>query len=179
VVFRPEDHKLPGGVYRVATEIAARLLSQTRSEDLATSPDLFASYFNELFQYVSTDYEGQRECPIQEDRELLRFREVARKARVITDHTKAVIAPREKALAIVEAIRERAAKGGGRFTRHDARDLQRYMVNLQQRDFQRLDVLGLLRPLLPGMELRVLDEAAYHEHLGVVIDHRPTEDFLQ
>jgi hypothetical protein len=29
------------------------------------------------------------------------------------------------------------------------------------------------------MELRVLDEAAYHEHLGVIIDQLPTEDFLQ
>jgi CRISPR-associated endonuclease/helicase Cas3 len=179
VVFCPEDHKLPGGVYRVATEIAARLLTQTPPEDLATVPSLFASYFNELFQYVATDHAGKRESPIQEDRELLRFREVARKARVITDHTKAVIAPREKALAIVRIIRERDSTSGKRYTRHDQRDLQRYMVNLQPRDFQRLDVLGLLRPLLPGMELRVLDEAAYHEHLGVIIDQLPTEDFLQ
>jgi CRISPR-associated endonuclease/helicase Cas3 len=178
VVFCPVDHKLPGGVYRVATEIAARLLSQTHPEDLASSPDLFASYFNELFQYVSTDYAGQRECPIQEDRERLRFRVVARKARVITDHTEAVIAPRQKALEIVEAIRERDTASGKRFTRHDMRDLQRFMVNLQPRDFQRLDVLGLLRPLLPGMDLRVLDEAAYHEHLGVIIESRPSEDFL-
>ncbi|MDB4713026.1 hypothetical protein OAF43_02265, partial [bacterium] len=120
----------------------------------------------------------KRECSIQEDREAWRFREVSRKARVIAEHTVAVIAPRRKALQIVGSIRERAVKGGGHFTRYDQRDLQRYMVNLQQRDFQKLDVLGLLRPLLPGMDLRVLDEAAYHEHLGVVIDSRPTEDFL-
>ena len=52
------------------------------------------------------------------------------------------------------------------------------MVNLHLRDFQKANNMGLLRPLLPGMELSVLDEAAYHEHLGVVIDQRPTEDFL-
>ena len=178
VVFRPADAKLPGGVYRVATDIAARMLERLSTDDLSGEPDLFRGYFNELFQYVPTDYQHGRECPIQEDREALHFRSVARKAKVITDDTQAVIAPREKALEKVAAIRDRAQTGGSRFTRKDLRDLQRFIVNLHSRDFQKLDIMGLLRPLLPGMELRVLDGAAYHEHLGVVIDHRPTEDFL-
>jgi hypothetical protein len=29
------------------------------------------------------------------------------------------------------------------------------MVNLHSRDFQKVDIMGLLRPLLPGMELKV------------------------
>jgi CRISPR-associated endonuclease/helicase Cas3 len=178
VVFRPEDGKLPGGVYRVATDIAARLLEQIAPTDLCAQPELFGRYFDELYQYVPTDYQRGKECSIQEDREKLRFREVARKARVIADHTTGVIAPWADALAKVEAIRERAASGGPRFTRGDLRTLQRSMVNLHQHDYQRLESLGLLRPLLPNMDLSVLDEAAYHEHLGVVIDQRPTEDFL-
>ena len=165
-------------MYRVATDIAARVLERLSTDDLSGEPDLFRDYFSELFQYVPTDYQRGRECPIQEDREALRFRSVARKAKVITDDTQAVIAPREKALEKVAAIRDRAQTGGSRFTRKDLRDLQRFIVNLHSRDFQKLDIMGLLRPLLPGMELRVLDGAAYHEHLGVVIDHRPTEDFL-
>ena len=52
------------------------------------------------------------------------------------------------------------------------------MVNLHSRDFQKIDKMGLFRPLLPGMELSVLDEAVYHKHLGVVIDHRPDRGFL-
>ena len=171
VVFRPTDAKLPGGVYRVATGIAARLLDQLSADDLSGKPDLFRLYFGELFQYVPTD-------SIQEDREALRFREVARKAKVISDDTQAVIAPMEKALEKVAAIRERTQMDGPRFTRKDLRDLQRFMVNLHLRDYQKVDKMGLLRPLLPGMELSVLNEAAYHEHLGVVIDQRPTEDFL-
>ena len=178
VVFRPTDAKLPGGVYRVATDIAARLLDRLSTDDLSEEPDLFSRYFDELFQYVPTDHQRRRECSIQEDREALRFRAVARKAKVISDDTQAVIAPREKALEKVAAIRERAQMDGPRFTRKDLRDLQRFMVNLHLHDFHKIDKLGLLRPLLPGMELRVLDEAAYHEHLGVVIDQRPTEDFL-
>ena len=178
VVFRPTDAKLPGGVYRVATDITARLLNQLASDDLSGKPDLFRRYFNELFQYVPTDYQRHRECSIQEDRELLRFREVSRKAKVISDDTHAVIAPRKKALEKVAAIRERTSIDGPRFTRKDLRDLQRFMVNLHLRDFLKVNNMGLLRPLLPGMELNVLDEAAYHENLGVVINQRPTEDFL-
>ncbi len=181
VVFRPTDGKLPSGVYRVATDIAARLLDQSSaapSRDLSVDPGLFNRYFTELFQYVPTDHERGRECSIQEDREALRFREVARKAKVIVDETQAVIAPREKALEKVTEIRQRAQTTGPWFTRQDMRSLQRFMVNLHMRDFQKLDSMGLLHPLLPGMELRVLNEAAYHPALGVVIDQRPSEDFL-
>ncbi len=178
VVFRPVDAKLPGGVYQVATDIAARLLEQLSTEDLSNEPDLFRSYFGELFQDVPTDHQRRRESSIQEDRERLRFREVARKAKVIIDDTHAVIAPRKGALELVGEIRERCQTGGLRFTPKDFRRLQRFMVNLHFSDFQKLDGRRLLDPLLPGMELRVLDKAAYHEHLGVVIDHRPTGDFL-
>ena len=181
VVFRHTDGKLPSGVYRVATDIAARLLDQSSaapSRDLSVDPGLFSRYFTELFQYVPTDHHRGRECSIQEEREALRFREVARKAKVIVDETQAVIAPREKALKKVTEIRQRAQTTGPWFTRQDMRSLQRFLVNLHTRDFQKLDSMGLLRPLLPGRELRVLDEAAYHADLGVIIDQRPSEDFL-
>ena len=178
VVFRPTDATLPGGVYRVATDITARLLDQLSAHDLSDEPDLFSRYFGELFQYVPTDYQHGRKCSILEDRKALRFREVARKAKVISDSTQVVIAPMEEALEKVSEIRERSEGGGPHFTREDLRGLQRFMVNLHLRDFQKIDAMGLLRPLLPSMELRVLNEAAYHEHLGVVIGQRPTEDFL-
>ena len=178
VVFQPTDAKLPGGVYRVATDIAARLLEQMPTDDLCDEPKLFGRYFGELFQYVPTDHQRKRESPIQEDRKNLRFREVARKAKVISDTTRAVIVPMKEAVEEVDAIRERAQAGGLRFTRWDLRRLQRFTVNLNQRDLMKLDTMGLLSPLLHGMELKVLDKAGYHEYLGVVIDHRPTEDFL-
>ena len=177
VVFRPMDAKLPGGVYRVATDIAARLLDQLDTDDLSGDPTLFGRYFGELFEYVPTDHHVKRECSIQEDREELRFREVARKARVISDDTHAVIAPWGESLKEVAAIRNRP-QDGPRFTRKDLRGLQRFMVNLHSRDFQKLGTMGLLCPLLPNMELYVLSEAAYHEHLGVVVEQHPTEDFL-
>ena len=179
VVFRPTDAKLPGGVYRVATDIAARLLDQLSINDLIWRagfiPSLLCRAFSRRPHGLSTPI---RKLHSGRSGEALRFREVARKAKVIADDTQAVIAPREEALEKVAAIRERPQIDGPRFTPKDLRDLQRFMVNLHLRDFQRVDNMGLLRPLLPGMELSVLDEAAYHEHLGVVIDQRPTEDFL-
>ncbi len=178
VVFRPTDAKLPGGVYRVATDIAARLLDELAPDDLTGEPELFGRYFDELFQYTPTDHQRHRECSIQDDREKLRFRDVARKAKVIVDDTQAVIVTIKEALKQVDAIRKRSPTDGLRFYRKDLRGLQRFMVNLHWCDFQKLDRMGLLCPLLPGMELRVLNEAAYHEHLGVVIDQRPAEDFL-
>lgn len=178
VVFRPADAKLPGDVYRVATDIAARLLDQLTTDDLSGEPDLFWRYFRELFEYVPTDHQGTRECSIQEDREKLRFREVARKAKVIGDVTRPVVAPMEEALEEVSVIRERTQMGGLRLMHEDLRALQRFMVNLHLRDSRKLEAKGLLHPLLPGMELSILSEGAYHEHLGVVVDRRPTEDFL-
>ena len=178
VVFRPTDARLPGGVYRVATDIAARLLDRLSTEDLSGEPELFGRYFGEIFEDVPTDHQRRRECSIQEDREKLRFREVARKAKVITDDTQAVIVPMDEALKKVDAIRKRDPVDGLRLTREDLRALQRFTVNLRCHDFRKLDTMELLRPLLPGIELRVLHKAAYHEHLGVVIDQRPTEDFL-
>ena len=45
VVFRPADAKLPGGVYRVATDIAARMLERLSTDDLSGEPDLFQGLF--------------------------------------------------------------------------------------------------------------------------------------
>lgn len=173
IVFQPMDAKLPGGVYRVATGIAARLLQQSTMDDLWRGPELFKDYFKELFQYVPTD-----ECSIQEDRQWLRFRDVAHKAKVIPDDTQAIIVPTREALGLVAAIRGRFEEKAQDFIYRDWRQLQRFTVNLRRYDFQKLDTMGFLDPLLPGMALQILDRAAYHEYLGVTIEERPIEDFL-
>jgi CRISPR-associated endonuclease/helicase Cas3 len=70
------------------------------------------------------------------------------------------------------------AKGRPRFDRDDLRRLQRFMVNLQQRDFQQLQTLKAISPLLPNLEIHVLAEGWYHADLGIVIEQRPLEDFI-
>ncbi len=174
IIFVPEEHKLPPGVYRTASDITASLLTGVESAALATDHTLFEKYFDQLYQFVPTDIDIQRE------REKLHFRKVAELARVIKDDTQPVIAPYRNGCEIVEHIRTRAiVKGQPRFNRDDLRQLQRFMVNLHQRDFQKLLALKAIRPLLPNLEIYVLEKGWYHADLGVVIEQRPTEDYIQ
>lgn len=174
IVFRPEDNKLPPGGYRTASDITATLLARVEADTLATDHMLFERYFDELHQLVPTDQRN-----IQCEREKLHFRTVAGLAKVIDNDTQAVIVPYGKGCSLIEEIRTRpVVKGQPRFSRDDLRKLQRYMVNLHSRDFQKLVVHKAISQLLPNLEIHVLAEGWYHPHLGIVIDKRPTEDFF-
>jgi CRISPR-associated endonuclease/helicase Cas3 len=145
---------------------------------------VFRDYFQSLYQVVNTDYARRGETSIQQDREQLRFREVARKARVISDEGQPVIIAtdthgREFAAPLIEAIRNRhLTPGQPRFNRDDLRRLQRFMVNVHSHKFQQLEALKNIRPLLPNLELYVLDDGFYHPELGLVIDNLPLDTFL-
>ena len=65
-----------------------------------------------------------------------------------------------------------------RFSKTDLRRLQRYFVNLYQHQFDLLQALGQIKPLLPNLELFVLSEGFYDDRFGIVIEERPTEDFI-
>jgi CRISPR-associated endonuclease/helicase Cas3 len=178
-VFQPAEAKLPGALYEAAAGQAAIQLARlaTRGdveELLATDPTVFADYFHALWQTIPTDKEN-----IQEDRKWLRFRTVAEKARVIKDDTRPVIVPIGKARRIIRELRERQNQPGQpRFTRGDLRRLQRFMVNVRSHRFRALEARQLIRPLLPNLELHVLNDGLYHRDLGLVIEQRPLEDFL-
>ncbi|MCI0348189.1 MAG: hypothetical protein L0Z53_02085, partial [Acidobacteriales bacterium] len=172
-VFQPEDNRLPPGVYNTASGLTASLLTTVEADALATDHALFERYFDQLYQLVPID------CNIQDEREKLHFRKVAELARVIKDDTQPVIVPYGNARKLIEDIRARpVVKGQPRFDRDDLRKLQRFMVNLHSRDFHRLLTLKAIVPLLPNLEIHVLAEGWYHQDLGIVIDKRPTEDFL-
>jgi CRISPR-associated endonuclease/helicase Cas3 len=187
-VFRPADPKyLPPGVYRAAADQAAISLAglgASASEHLATDSSLFASYFDSLYQAVNTDYARPGETTIQDDRALLRFREVARKAKVIDDSGQPVIVAsdnhgRQFAASLIEEIRSRQpAPGEARFNRDDLRRLQRFMVNVRSHKFEQLQTMKHLHPLLPNLELFVLNDGLYHPELGLMIDKLPLETFL-
>jgi CRISPR-associated endonuclease/helicase Cas3 len=180
-VFRPADHKLPPGVYRTAadqTAVALAALGRDAGERLATDPSLFSQYFQALYSALNTDLAGHGETAIQEDRRWLRFREVARKAKVIPDEGRPVVVPFGPGAALIAELRARPA-GVHRFTRADLRRLQRYMVNVRRDQCQQLLVCGQVQPLLPNLDLFALGDGAYHPELGVLVEQRPLEDFLQ
>ena len=188
-VFKPADHKLPRGVYSSASDQAAITLATlgdpaTAAEHLATSSDIFSGYFQSLYQVVNTDHAKPGEATIQEDRSYLRYREVARKARVIEDSGTPVIISGDLrgglwAEPLIAELRTRVlAPGQRRFERDDLRRLQRYMVNVRHHKFQLLLARQLIRPLLPNLELYVLDTACYHPALGLILDNLAPDDFL-
>jgi len=187
-VFQPADHKQPPGVYRSAADQAVITLASlgdtaTAAEHLATSSDIFSGYFQSLYQVVNTDYAKRGEPTIQEDRSYLRYREVARKARVIEDSGTPVIVAGDMrggqwAAPFIEELRTRVLDTGQRrFDRYDLRRLQRTMVNVRYHKFQLLLAGQLVRPLLPNLELYVLDTACYHPALGLTLDNIPPDEF--
>jgi CRISPR-associated endonuclease/helicase Cas3 len=178
-VFHPVEAKLPGKLYEAATGQAAIQLASLAArgdveELLATDPTVFADYFQSLWQTVETDKEK-----IQDDRKMLRYRTVAGKAIVIKDDTCPIIVPIGKARRIIRELRGRQnSPGQPRFGRDDLRRLQRYMVNVRTHRFKTIEAQQLIRPLLPNLDLHVLNEGLYHRNLGLVIESRPLEDFL-
>jgi len=178
-VFRPADHKLPPGVYRAAAGQAAITLAalggnEAAAERLAIDAQLFGDYFNSLWQAIEVG------GSIQEERKKLHFRTVASEAKVIRDDGQPVIACYGAGADIVKEIRGRVSSAGqARFTRDDLRRLQCLMVNVRAHKLQILLARKNVKPLLPNIELYVLDNGLYHFDLGLIIDKRPLEDYLQ
>ncbi|GHV23573.1 CRISPR-associated helicase/endonuclease Cas3 [Planctomycetales bacterium] len=185
-VFTPSDNKLPSGIYTTAAgqaNITLNGFGDQAEEELATNPKIFATYFSDIFKLVDTDHTKKGENTIQEDRQRFRFRNVAEKAEVIKDSGTPVIIPIGHARHFIEELRSRKPlPNQPRFTRADLRRLQRYMVNVRQQDFDYFsdDKCKMLTPLLPNLEIFVLDTAQYNRHLGIIKpnDAPPLEDFI-
>ncbi|MGH9856049.1 MAG: hypothetical protein ACREBD_39945, partial [Blastocatellia bacterium] len=170
VLFTPEENCLPPGIYQTATGITSTLLQQISEEQLATDHQLFERYFTQLFAYTDPDVKD-----IQELRAGFNFRTVAREAKVINEDTRPVIVPYGASPDIITAIR---GKGRENFSKHDLRKLQRYIVNLQYRDFLLLQALGQVKELFPNWEMHVLAEGLYDNRFGVILNQRSEEDFI-
>lgn len=189
-VFRPLDNKLPQGIYRTATDQTMITLATlggnaSASDSLATGSSIFSDYFNSLYSIVNTDHAKSGESTIQEDRTYLRYREVSRKAKVIEDSGTPVIVSKDNRSTMwgerfISEIRNRKNEPQQpRFTRDDLRRLQRFMVNVRSNTFRDLQMKGLIHPLLPNLELYVLDSGVYHPDLGLLIDNTQPDEFIQ
>ena len=180
VVFHPQVTSarsgLPPGNYSKATGIAPNYLKDT--EQLATDPELFAKYFNELFQITATDRVIRGEDTIQQSRAKLNFRTVAERAKVISEDTIGVIVPYGRAKKLIAVIRRTKRLDHGVLRR-----LQRFMVNLRRGPkslYEQLNDEGRLQSLLPDIaDIPVLDAECYDPQRGVAFKERSPEDFVQ
>ena len=177
-VFMPENNNLPKGIYKNATEITCTM--NLNSETLANDYEIFSKYFQLLYQSNNTDQEN-----IQKLRNEMQFKTVSEKAKVIDREGIGVIVQFEKSSEIIEEIRNRGINKNKHtdfadFKREDWRKLQRFTVNIWEKDFENLQKLGQIQLLLEDkkLELYVLDIGSYHKELGVLTNERPTNDFL-
>lgn len=140
-VFRPDEHRLPPGDYRVRTDLAGKYLSE--GSDLH-APDTFVPYFRELFLHVDTDQKvkldsGHRATIAQLQGEM-DFETVARKFQMIEDNTVPVIV-RQYAPDEVDGILHRILNAREAWqAKREWRRLQPYTVQILRRDVQRLDL---------------------------------------
>jgi CRISPR-associated endonuclease/helicase Cas3 len=178
IIFHPLEGGLPPGIYKKGTTITPPYLDP---ENLAENPTIFARYFDELYQITPTDFSRIGQHTIQDDRSRFKFRTVAEHAHVITEPTISVIVPYGKGKLMVDEIRHMKV-----FDFKSLRQLQRYMVSIRNQgpysDFAKLKAIGAISPLLDKrLEIPVLGEWCYKNDppLGVVIENRPTEDYIQ
>lgn len=173
-VFRTPDAG-PRGWYRVGTERAAQALEVFTEEQLASDPSIFERYFEGLWSATQTDRHGPGELPLQRERELLAFRRVSDRAKVIEEDTAPVVVPWGEGAALIDALR------ASRFaTREDLRQIQRYLVNVRRgRALDDAIGKGLLEPLLPKLELFTLcNRQSYSEDRGLILEALPSEAFV-
>ncbi len=168
VVFQPVDEGMPPGLYQMAAGEARTFLSKYTGEQLATSPSVFAQYFDIIYGRANCDAHG-----IQAKRADFQFREVADKARVIEDGGTPVIVQYKKAKKWIERI-----KRAGTSNRFVLRRLQRYTVNLRGSDLMKLQSLGTVNRLFGDDSPWVLLESAYDANLGVLICGLSPESFI-
>lgn len=139
VVFAPAEGGLPRGEYKTAADIARTHLAHP---DLNLhAPDIFRSYFNELYRSVGTDREQ-----IQELRQALDFPEVAARFRLIKDETVPFVVCYDSAAdQLVRRIRATGVMAG------DHRRLQPYLVSVFLSEARA--VMNIAEEIAPGIRL--------------------------
>lgn len=193
VVFTPSENDLPPGIYKNSTQKACTFLHELNEEDLATNHKIFADYFRRVYQSEET---GKK---IQQLRKELNFREISQSkdAKVIEDSGTPIIVfykgkENDSALIIEKVRMDFEKKKFQKFFnfKDDFRRLQRFMVNLRQKEFEELLADGRLESLLPNAdnekqsglyvlkESNVFGKTNYDENLGVKIKQFEPTDFI-
>ena len=136
VIFQPEAGGMPPGEYATAFAETANLLQRQPNMN---DPEIFLPYFRSLYQGINTDKHD-----IQKSRSQLNYPETADKFKLIPDDTQPVVIEYDdKAKALLRQIQRRG------LLKRDHRDLQPYLVNLRNREFQSAEEVR--REIAPGI----------------------------
>ena len=159
LIFKPEEHTLPPGVYKVAAQLGESLLQQGVNLD---EPATFERYFGELYRtLVERDARG-----IQALRERFNYSEVAERFRMIADSTVPVV--------IRSYLSEKAQQVLKReITRGTMRILQPSLVTIYEREVASYEREGLIAPIADGLWEWI---GTYDPNLGI-IEEREVEQY--
>jgi CRISPR-associated endonuclease/helicase Cas3 len=143
VVFDPVEGGMPWGDYKTGADLMRSILA-SGERDL-DSPQVHRLYFDRLFQNVNLDSRG-----IQALRAMLAFEAVAQRFHLIDDATAPVVVSwgpdEEKAQQLIQRI-----KNGQGSPLELIRRLGPYLVNVRQREIERLQRQGLVAKLTPSL----------------------------
>jgi CRISPR-associated endonuclease/helicase Cas3 len=131
---------------------------------------LFARYFEHLYYSRNLDQHDIRgQLKVDRNSLAVQFRTAADRFRMIDDDPRPVIVLYDAADADAEVriLLNRLRKSGPE--RWLMRTLQRYIVNLHERDIQRLLAQQDIEELIPGLYAQTSDWL-YHDTLGLVAD---------
>ncbi|MCY4381258.1 MAG: CRISPR-associated helicase Cas3' [Proteobacteria bacterium] len=171
VIFRPEEHSLPSGVYETATQLSANILQSMIMQgrdlnEMTSDPRFFADYFHKLFSSYTGTQDSSHFC-LQSLRRELKFRLVSEKAKVIRDASWPVLVPYEGLDIHTEHLTR--LSNYGYLSQKEFRPLQRYTVNLRESQYQKLLGDNLIIQTLPRGQYIVVDQSCYHESLGFIL----------
>ena len=158
VVFVPENHTLPSGIYKTATPLTEELLSDAKLN--LNAPATFDKYFSDLFlKLVDRDAKG-----IQELRGKFNYPEVAKKFNMIADDTVGIII-RKYAPDNVTPVLQSVKRWG--ISRGAFRKLQPYMVNVYLNKLEELEKQGFIAKVQKDLDLYEWT-GRYDEDLGIL-----------
>lgn len=176
VVFTPQDHALPSGTYKQATEVTANFLkdlaSKTTLHEALTDPSTYRKYFDKLFPFLAQGVSTQ----IQKDRKQFLFRDVAAAAKVIDDEGTPVVVSYGQGAELARKLMDLLDQEKN--FKKQRRKLQRYMVTLRPKELAWAKRKKLASEIIPAGPL-ILASKAYDPALGVCMDEEFSSSHTQ
>ncbi|MFZ5659346.1 MAG: CRISPR-associated helicase Cas3' [Pseudomonadota bacterium] len=159
VVFVPPK-SAPSGLLRKGEQTAVGLLSGFRGDPLTR--DWFQRYFEHFYRKTDLDRHGIEDL-LKPDRLEVQFRTAAIKFRLIDSAYQPVFVQYGESPSLLGRLEKEGPE------RWLMRKLQRYTVNLPERQFKQMLAQGDLREVHPGM-FALVSEALYDAQLGVIAE---------
>lgn len=157
-VFRPEAGGMPPGAYRVAAAKTEEFL--TRHPDARLhAPSLYAAYFAELYRLQGPEAAEADEVFALSAR--FDFPAAAEACNLIGDQTRAVLVKWQRGEELAERLRREK-----HLTAAECRQVQRYCVNLYQKEFLAAQARGYIYQPAEGWDFWVWN-SDYDEDLGL------------